>query len=133
MRFESIDMLARGVRLNADGRVDVERHPMSPVAPGWSVATFHAATEAEVHGDHWEMHPEGDEVVVVLSGGIRMYLRPEDAAGEQDSVAVPTGSAFVVPRGHWHRIELDQPSRLMAITPRHHTRLEKRADRNSRT
>lgn len=101
---------------------------MGTAAPGWTVAAFRVATTADVHGDHWEMHPDAEELVAVMSGALRMYLRPETTGGHQDSVTVPAGNAFVVPRGRWHRIELDEPSHLMAITVRHHTRLEKRTD-----
>lgn len=43
-------------------------------------------------------------------------------------VPLPAGSAVVVPRGRWHRLELDGPSDLMSLTLRHGTRLEKRTD-----
>ncbi|MEC3917623.1 cupin domain-containing protein [Nocardia sp. CDC160] len=130
MQFEPIDLSSHGVRLCPDGSVVAAQHPMGAAAPGWTVAAFRAATTADVHGDHWEMHPDAEELVAVLSGGLRMYLRPETAGGQQDSVTVPAGNAFVVPRGRWHRIELDEPSHLMAITVRHHTRLEKRTDQH---
>jgi mannose-6-phosphate isomerase-like protein (cupin superfamily) len=129
MRFEPIDLSNNGVRLCPDGCVVSEKHPMSGAAAGWTVAAVNAATAADVHGDHWEMHPDAEELVAVLSGGIRMYLRPEATGAQEDSVTVPAGNAFVVPRGRWHRVELDAPSHLLAITTRHRTRLEKRTDR----
>ncbi|MFI8888636.1 hypothetical protein ACIGW9_40845, partial [Streptomyces sp. NPDC053813] len=36
--------------------------------------------------------------------------------------------SVIVPRGRWHRLELNAPSDLMSITLRHGTRLEKRTD-----
>jgi hypothetical protein len=38
------------------------------------------------------------------------------------------GTAVIVPRGRWHRLELDAPSDLMSITLRHGTRPERRTN-----
>ena len=123
-----VDLSGHGVRLYPDGRVAAEPHPMHPAEDGWTLAIFAAETDADVHGDHWEMHPAGDELVTVLSGQIRIFLRPEGpSAGEEEPVTLAAGSAFVMPRGRWHRIEVPGPSRLMAITLRPGTRLERRA------
>jgi quercetin dioxygenase-like cupin family protein len=74
------------------------------------------------------MHPDSDEMVGCLSGGIRFYLRATDAADgdTQEMTALLPGEAVIVPRGRWHRLELDAPSDLMSITQRSGTRLEKR-------
>ncbi|HEY1701421.1 MAG TPA: cupin domain-containing protein [Trebonia sp.] len=82
-----------------------------------------AAGEA---GD-WEIHPFGQEVVSVLSGHARLVLRPEDDGGEEQTVALDAGTAFVVPRNRWHRLEIDGPTDLQSITPRRGSRLEPRA------
>lgn len=41
-------------------------------------------------------------------------------------VRLSAGTAVIVPRGRWHRLELNAPSDLMSVTLRHGTRLEKR-------
>ncbi len=66
--------------------------------------TFHVETDADVHGDHWEVHPEAQEVVACLAGGIRLYFRPEQPDEVEEEVAVAAGSAVIVPRGRWYRI-----------------------------
>lgn len=121
-----IDMFALGINLNDDGTVLPGPRRMSGDSDGWTVATFHVETDEDVHGDHWEMHPEADEAVCVLNGGARLYLRPEDEQEPREPVTLTSGTAFVVPRGRWHRLELDGPSDLMSITLRRGTRLEKR-------
>ena len=93
---------------------------------GRQLAAFRVTTDADVHADHWEVHDEAEEVVACLSGGLRLYLRGE-RPDDDDEVALTAGSAVVVPRGRWHRIELDEPSDLMAVTVRQGTRHEKRA------
>jgi quercetin dioxygenase-like cupin family protein len=61
-----------------------------------------------------ERHPDGDEILYLLSGRIDVIL--EEPEGER-TVAVAPGEAFVVPRGVWHRIDLREPSQLLFITP----------------
>jgi hypothetical protein len=36
------------------------------------IATFHVETDADVHADRWEMHPQAEEVVCCLTGGVRL-------------------------------------------------------------
>ncbi|GGW16541.1 hypothetical protein GCM10018980_19730 [Streptomyces capoamus] len=95
---------------------------------GWQLATFHVETDVDVHADHWEMHPQADEAVCCLTGGVRLYLRPVRPDDTEDMVTLQPGTAVIVPRGRWHRLELDAPSDLMSITLRHGTRLEERTD-----
>ncbi|MEV6095737.1 cupin [Nocardia sp. NPDC051981] len=125
MESDVVNLFERGVRLLADGRLLTEQRRMQGDMDGWTVAMFHAETDADVHGDLWEMHPAGDELVSVLTGGIRMYLRPETVGATEDLVRLTAGRAYVVPRGRWHRLELDEPSDLMSIGPRRGTQLER--------
>ncbi|MFD7245041.1 hypothetical protein [Streptomyces massasporeus] len=50
---------------------------------GWQVMTFHVETDADVHGDHWEIHSDADEVVACLTGGIRLRFRAERQGGQR--------------------------------------------------
>ncbi|MFE9796132.1 cupin domain-containing protein [Streptomyces goshikiensis] len=122
-----IDLFASALRFRPDGDVRVaERRMTSSDSDAWQIATFHVETDAEVHADHWEMHPEADEAVCCLAGGVRLYFRPTTPGGAEDMVRLSAGTAVIVPRGRWHRLELNAPSDLMSITLRHGTRLEKR-------
>jgi mannose-6-phosphate isomerase-like protein (cupin superfamily) len=58
---------------------------------------------------------------------MRLILRPEGPGTEEESVSLTAGTCFIVPRGRWHRIELDEPSDLMSITLPDGTHLEPRA------
>ncbi|MGD6756401.1 cupin [Streptomyces sp. BH105] len=123
-----VDLFASALRFSADGGVEAaERRMASNDSSDWQIATFHVETDADVHADHWEMHPEADEAVCCLTGGVRLYFRP-DQPGTEDMVRVRAGTAVVVPRGRWHRMELDAPSDLMSVTLRKGTRLERRTD-----
>ncbi|MGP9022803.1 cupin domain-containing protein [Streptomyces sp. BR1] len=126
-----VDLFASALHIHPDGDVRVaERRMTSSESGAWQIATFHVETDADVHADHWEMHPEAEEAVCCLTGGVRLYFRPTMSGGAEDVVRLGAGSAVVVPRGRWHRLELDAPSDLMSITLRHGTRLERRVDAN---
>ncbi|TDD73233.1 cupin domain-containing protein [Actinomadura darangshiensis] len=121
-----IDLFASGITFHPDGGVRATERRMTTGDGSWHVGTFHVETDADVHADHWEMHPAAEEAVCCLSGALRIHLRPEEAGGEEEMVKLPAGTAFIVPRGRWHRLELDAPSDIMSITLRHGTRLERR-------
>jgi mannose-6-phosphate isomerase-like protein (cupin superfamily) len=67
-----------------------------------------------------EMHPDGDELLLVLSGRIDVIL---EEGGDQEHVGVErveevhAGQAIVVPKGVWHRVDVREPSRMVHITP----------------
>ncbi|HEY3952343.1 MAG TPA: cupin domain-containing protein [Streptosporangiaceae bacterium] len=117
-----------GLRLHAGGTIDVETPPrMSGDQDGWMVASFHVESDQDVHGDHWEIHPAGQEVVSVLSGHARLVLRAEAGQGQDETVTLRPGTGCVIPQNRWHRLEIDGPTDLQAITPRRGSRLEPRA------
>ncbi|MFJ9676412.1 cupin [Streptomyces sp. MPA0124] len=129
MTTTPVDLFASALHFHPDGDVQaVERQMTSSSSGAWQIATFHVETNADVHADHWEMHPEAEEAVCCLIGGIRLYFRPDAPGGTEDMVQLQAGAAVIVPRGRWHRLELDAPSDLMSITLRHGTRLEKRTE-----
>lgn len=124
-----IDLFASAITLAPGGAVRAGGRRMTTGSDAWQVAAFHVETDADVHADHWEMHPSAEEAVCCLAGGLRIYFRPEEPGGEEEMARLPAGSAVIVPRGRWHRLELDSPADIMSITLRHGTRLEKRAAR----
>lgn len=63
----------------------------------------------------WEMHPEGDELVYLLSGDTDLILR--DANGERRLRVDTPGHYVVVPQGTWHTAEPHAPTHLLFITP----------------
>jgi mannose-6-phosphate isomerase-like protein (cupin superfamily) len=62
---------------------------------------------------HWEMHPAGDEIVVLLSGALDLVL--QDGSGER-IVELRKRAACVIPRGAWHRGIVNEPSTALFIT-----------------
>ena len=63
--------------------------------------------------DHWEMHPAGDEIVVLFAGAFDLVL---DAGGEKRTVALCGRAACIIPRGAWHTANVHEPSEALFIT-----------------
>ncbi len=72
-----------------------------------------AAFPCDEDWPHWEMHPHGEEVLVLLSGRMTMIF---EESGKERNVELQEGRACIVPRGTWHRAVVGVPSRLLAIT-----------------
>lgn len=72
-------------------------------------------TMGESEGDwpHWEMHPKGDELVMLLDGAATMIF--ERHAGDEH-IPLMAGEAIVVPRGVWHRALVQRKSRMLFAT-----------------
>ncbi|WP_067464226.1 cupin domain-containing protein [Nocardia amamiensis] len=124
MTSTPIDLFDLGLHFQATGDVRAAQRRMSSGDGDWQLATFHVETNTDVHAGHWEVHPAGDEAVCCLTGALRLYLRPEQPGDAESMVRLTAGTAFVVPRNRWHRIELDEPSDIMSIGQRHGTRQE---------
>ena len=63
----------------------------------------------------WEIHPNGDEVVCLMSGDAEMILATEE--GEQSVRLTVPGSFIVVPRHTWHTAKVHAPTTMLFITP----------------
>jgi mannose-6-phosphate isomerase-like protein (cupin superfamily) len=61
-----------------------------------------------------EMHPDGDELLYVISGAMTVRL---ELADDNRLVDLGAGDALVVPMGVWHQITMREPGRLLHITP----------------
>ena len=72
-----------------------------------------AAFDMDADWPHWEMHPNGEEILVLLSGEMQIVL---DDGRTETNVALAPGGVCLVPRGVWHRGIVPAPSRLLAIT-----------------
>jgi mannose-6-phosphate isomerase-like protein (cupin superfamily) len=76
---------------------------------GWLISEF-AFTE---DWPTWEMHPQGDEFVYLLSGAVELLLEQD---GEVVSIPLNGSGAVVVPRGVWHTARVHAPSRMLHVT-----------------
>jgi mannose-6-phosphate isomerase-like protein (cupin superfamily) len=63
---------------------------------------------------HWEIHPRGAEVLVLLVGTLRMTFEHPDGRTEVHDLA--PGATLVVPAGVWHRAVDQRSVRMLFIT-----------------
>jgi mannose-6-phosphate isomerase-like protein (cupin superfamily) len=61
----------------------------------------------------WEVHPDGDEIVVLLSGAIDLVL---DLPDGHRIVELRDRGAAVVPGGVWHTANVHSPGEALHIT-----------------
>ena len=76
---------------------------------GWLTALYRFERDTPT----WEMHPAGDEVLVLLSGAIDIVLEVD---GTHRVVELREGSTCLVPRGTWHKQVVRVPGDELAIT-----------------
>jgi mannose-6-phosphate isomerase-like protein (cupin superfamily) len=62
----------------------------------------------------WEMHPQGEEMVILLTGAIDLVL--EKANGNKFVSLQKQGDWLMVPKGVWHTARVLAPSTVLFIT-----------------
>lgn len=72
------------------------------------IATMH---ENSPHAG--EMHPDGDEVLYLISGRANVVFLDTDDA----DIEMRPGDGLVVPKGVWHRVDILEPSQIVYATP----------------
>jgi hypothetical protein len=109
----------RYVRLGADGVAEalpggdgfwsLARAELDRVGSDWLVSEYEFVSDWPT----WEMHPNGDEFVYLLSGSIDLLLEHDDGLRV---LAIAGRGAAVVPRGVWHTARVHAPSRMLHVT-----------------
>ena len=82
---------------------------LSAFDQGWLISEF-VCTEDWAN---WEMHPQGDEFVYLLSGEVELLL---DLPTGVTAMRITGRGAHVVPRGVWHTARVFAPSRMFFVT-----------------
>lgn len=72
------------------------------------------ATRDAPHGG--ELHTDGDELLYVISGRVRVTAE----SAPDDVCELSPGECCIVPKGEWHRVHLLEPTHLLHITPGPH-------------
>lgn len=76
---------------------------------GWLVSEYAFAAD----WPQWEMHPEADEIVRLMSGAAELHLEQPDGPR---IATLRAGDAYVIPKGAWHTVKVIQPCRMLHIT-----------------
>jgi mannose-6-phosphate isomerase-like protein (cupin superfamily) len=77
--------------------------------PGYLIGGFRMTDDTA----HWEMHPEGDEIIHLLSGAVNFVL--EEPGGKR-TIKLRNRGCCLVPRGVWHRVLVRRTSEVVFIT-----------------
>jgi mannose-6-phosphate isomerase-like protein (cupin superfamily) len=116
------NLAATFLRLRADNSVE----PLPVNAEFWpklmsgALGTFHRESlvtmlSFDANWTNWEMHPNGDEVVCLLSGRVSMLL--ETDRGTVAAKLIKPGDYVLVPRGTWHTARTSTKCTMLFITP----------------
>lgn len=68
----------------------------------------------------WEMHPAGDEFVILVSGDVDLVMAR--GPGHDTTRMTEPGTFVIVPRGTWHTARIRRRSILLFVTPGEGTR-----------
>ncbi|MES2623721.1 MAG: cupin domain-containing protein [Pseudomonadota bacterium] len=115
------------LRLKPDGRAE----PLTVSPAFWpdiiagKLGTFHneyLVTTANFteNWTSWEIHPNGDEIVILMSGAMDFILDTPD--GEQMCSVRNAGEYIFVTKGVWHTANVVKPSTMLFITAGEGTR-----------
>jgi len=61
----------------------------------------------------WEVHPKGEELVMLLSGEMTLIL---ERRGSEERIALEPGQFIIVPKGAWHTADVHAPAKALFIT-----------------
>ena len=79
----------------------------------FSGVTFGVATMSENSPHDGEVHPDGDEILFLISGRVNVVF----IEGDEEDIEVGPGDGLVVPKGMWHRVDIIEPSQIVYLTP----------------
>ncbi len=100
--------------IGIDHELAATRLPERPDPPlPFAGMTFGVATMSENSPHGGEMHPDGDEVLYLISGRARVVFLDSDI----DDAEMQPGDGLVVPKGAWHRVDILEPSQIVYLTP----------------
>lgn len=71
------------------------------------------AFEMSADWDHWEMHPNGDELLILTKGALELVYEEK---GREKRLEMRAPQSFIVPAGVWHRAVVSEPSLLITVT-----------------
>jgi mannose-6-phosphate isomerase-like protein (cupin superfamily) len=112
MPVSIIDLKSATIGLYKDGGSDVHVANGPPRRiDGLSVGAPFMTRNPPHNG---EMHPDGDEVLYLISGKVEVVLEMPDGV---ETLAIAPGQGCVIPKGVWHRVNLLETSQLFHVTP----------------
>ena len=74
------------------------------------------ASEMSDDWDTWEMHPEGDELIMVVRGAVRVHVDHPGGPPIETPVVVAAPHLVSMPAGAWHTMDVVEPARVVTVT-----------------
>jgi len=121
MKTKSINIARDFVVIDADKTATVEKNDaelyqrLNLNYDGFKGCELISLYEFGEDWSSWEMHPNGDEVVVLLSGKVDFLLKRD--VGEDTVTLSNNGDYVIVPKGMWHTAKVTEESKVLFITP----------------
>jgi mannose-6-phosphate isomerase-like protein (cupin superfamily) len=111
-RIDRVDVSRFVLDIQRDLSVSARaRKPGPPERIDGMTVGIQTITQDAPHGG--EMHADGDEILYVASGKMRIV---GDSAPEAP-IELGPGEACIVRKGEWHRLTVIEPALLVHITP----------------
>jgi mannose-6-phosphate isomerase-like protein (cupin superfamily) len=82
---------------------------------GFQGHTLVSSYEFSADWSNWELHPAGDEVVILLSGQATMLLQHEH--GVEQIELLKANDCCVVPSNTWHTAKIADTAKMLFVTP----------------
>jgi mannose-6-phosphate isomerase-like protein (cupin superfamily) len=107
-----VDVSRYSVTINRDLSISTaERKPGPPERFDGMTAGIVTMEHDAPHGG--EVHPDGDEMLYVISGSVRIT---SDSNPDQ-SLDLGPGDACIVEKGEWHKVHILEKTQLLHMTP----------------
>jgi len=90
---------------------EIPERPDPPVPVDGVTIGIATMSENSPHGG--EMHPDGDEVLYLISGRANIVFLDSPA----EDIEMRPGDGLVVPKGTWHRVDILEPCQIVYATP----------------
>ena len=112
--FDPAQVVAALYRDGSSGLLEITGRPIR--VDGYTVGLARMSANPPHRG---ELHPDGDELLYLLSGRVAVVEDDGDESdvGTERREELEAGEGYVVPRGVWHRVEVLEPCELFHITP----------------
>jgi len=122
-----IDPTSTFIHLPDDGdavEVPVDAGFWASIASRTELHEGRLLTSFRTEGDfpHWEMHTEGDELIIASSGAFTLIVE------HGETTPLTAGEIAIVPKGQWHRLTVQKPGQTVFVTPGKGTRHKPLAD-----
>lgn len=111
-KLERVDVEQFKFDIHRDLSVSVRAHKYGPPEriDGMTVGIINVTGDAPHRG---EVHPNGDEILYVVSGKFRVT----GESSPDSPIELSAGDACIVRKGEWHNVTLIEAGQLIHITP----------------